>query len=41
MALMASMASMVAPFDRLKLMGEPKSGAERVDGLTTKIDDAN
>ena len=31
------MASMVASLDRLRLMIEPKSGEERVDGLTHKI----
>ena len=35
-ALLASMASM-ASLDRLRLMTEPKSGAERVDGLSHKI----
>ena len=35
---MASMASMVASLDWLKLMtAEPKSGDERVDGWTHKI----
>ena len=36
-ALLDSRVSVVAPLDRLRLMAEPKSGAERVDGLSRKI----
>ena len=36
-ALLDSRVSVVAPLDRLKLMVEPKSGAERVDRLSHKI----
>ena len=35
-ALLASMALMVASLDRLRIVMEPKSGEERVDGLSHK-----